>query len=75
MVSRSQNIFYFFCGTKIDRAVIFTKKFPLTIFMIGGVFLTKNSGLKKVVPGSAKNVFFPFFFLQMSCLVSVRPCE
>ena len=61
MLSRTQNIFYFFCGTKIDWVLIFSKKFPFTIFMVRGGILTKISVLGKIVPGSAKKRFFKFF--------------
>ena len=62
MLSRTQNIFYFFRGTKIDSVLIFSKKFPFTIFLVRGGILPKISVLGKIVPGSAKNIFFQIFF-------------
>ena len=67
MLSRFQNIFYFFRGMKFDRVLIFSKYFPLTFLMKLGVLLTKISVLEKSAPGSAKKYFSQIFFFR--CLV------
>ena len=62
MLSRFQNIFYFFRGMKFYRVLIFSKYFFPGVFNeIRGVF-DQNFSFGKKCPWKCQKIFFPNFF-------------